>query len=177
MAFLSLSHLLTLFSLLITFLVVKSDEDLIGKLCSKTEEPVICRDCLNSDPSSKTADAHALALIAINCAQMDTYKTYRDVFKLYSETPDKTQLKEFLNQCSSRTVDAAGNFDSVHRYAAALDYDSAKIVINENILPQVNYCIKQFDQAPTLPVPKEVLAGTTAVNQDCKNVLEILNSI
>ncbi|KAH7512595.1 uncharacterized protein LOC107409440 [Ziziphus jujuba] len=164
--------------LLQPFLLIKSDEDLIRKLCSKTEEPVICRDCLNSDPNSKPADSHALALIAINCAQTDTSKMFHDVFKLYNETPDKTQLKEFLNECSWRTTDAAGNFDAVLRYAAALDHDSAKTVVNENILPQVNYCIKQFDdQAPTLPVPEEVLAGTIAVNQDCKIVLGILNSI
>lgn len=104
---------------------------------------------------------------------------YRDVFKLYNETPENnTQLKDFLNECSWRTMDATELFDAVLRYATASDYDSANIVITDNVVPQVNFCLKQFDdQAPSLPVPEQVLAGTIAVNQDCKIVLQIMNNI
>lgn len=185
MASLSLSHFLITLSIMITFLSqsfvpVQPSEDLITKLCSKTEEPVICRDCLNSEAKSgDKADSHALAIAAVNCAQTDTSYMYRDVFRLYNETPENnTKLKSFLNECSWRTMDACMLFDAVLRYAAASDYDSAKIIVTENVVPQVSFCLKQFDdEATSIPVPEQVLAGTVAVNQGCKIVLEIMNII
>ncbi|XP_028793006.1 uncharacterized protein LOC114748721 [Neltuma alba] len=113
-----------------------SDESLISTLCSKTEEPVICRECVQADPSSKSANGQGLALIAIACAERDT---------------------TFLRRHSS--------FFRMQGH-----YDSA-------IKASVIYCLKLFERTPELPVPQQVLAGTVASNQTCRNAVEILSSI
>ncbi|KAB1216571.1 Cell wall / vacuolar inhibitor of fructosidase 2 [Morella rubra] len=156
----------------------KSDENLIESLCSKTEEPVICSDCLNSDPTSKAADAHALGLIAVRCAEYDATQLYEVVSNLSLNISGGTPFKTVLDGCSEKMLEAKDDFTGVLRSAEAMDYSTAKGIITDQIQPLANWCLDQFDKLPDLlPVPSMVLAGTEAVNQDCKILLGMLDNI
>ncbi|KAK9268402.1 hypothetical protein L1049_000151 [Liquidambar formosana] len=144
------------------FLLVMADEALITNLCSKTTEPGTCSSCLKSDPSSSTADARGLAKIASHCAEFDT-SIFHD--------------KHLLDGCSSGSFLAVADFDGVASSIDSGDYGSAKGIISDEILPQVNHCLADFEKFPTLPVPPDVLAGTHIVNEDCNIVLAILSNI
>ncbi|XP_054817115.1 uncharacterized protein LOC129316759 [Prosopis cineraria] len=155
--------------------MARSDDSSINTLCSRTEEPVICRACLQADPNSKSADGQGLALMAISCAERDTTFLHGDTFNLLQNATG--HLKGILDDCTQRSFLAQQEFLPAARYVQEGQYDSAIDVIAEEIIPSVMYCLKLFDQNPEWPVPQLVLAGTVASNQTCRNAVEILRSI
>ncbi|GAV64015.1 PMEI domain-containing protein [Cephalotus follicularis] len=159
------------------FLLVESNDTLIHNLCNKTPEPVICLQCLHSDPTSKTADAKGLAVIAINCGEFDTTILFNDSFNLYENTSDTDQpLKTMLEQCSENIVQAR---DSYHGLVVAVQddaFDVAKASVNNDIIAYVQICTDQFNKYPTVPQPPRILAGIEIVNVDCQIILGILSS-
>ncbi|KAF7822681.1 pectinesterase inhibitor-like [Senna tora] len=172
------NHLLILFFFIFShnlIALVKSEDSLIDKLCSKTQEPVLCKDCLRADPTSNSTDERGLALIAIGCAEKDTTLFHDDTFSLLQNATGK--LKEILNDCAQNSFLAKEDFPPVARYVREGDYNTAKDVIAHEIIPFVIDCLKTFDKTPELPVPQRVLAGTVASNQTCTNAVQILSSV
>lgn len=170
-----LNSILLISLLFALFSPAKPDAAYIGNLCSKTEQPKICSDCLNSGRGSQSASGRGLALIAVGCAERNTKLMAQRVGNLVRSTPEST-LKMLLNECWMSTGYAAGNFPGIARSVAAGDYASGKNVL-EITIRNVNMCLVNFKKNPNIPVPSEVLAGTVAVTQDCRIVTQILNNI
>ncbi|XP_010269436.1 PREDICTED: uncharacterized protein LOC104606084 [Nelumbo nucifera] len=155
---------------------LSADNALIQKLCSKTVDPGICSNCLNSDPAGKSADAKGLAGIAVNCAERDCTKLYNDTRKAADNAP-AGELKNVLEDCAERFFDAQSDFQGVRQNVQSGAYDLAKGVIHDQILPQIDYCIGQFVKAPQLPIPSTVLGGSIGVKDLCDAITVILTNI
>ncbi|KAJ1403471.1 Pectinesterase inhibitor domain [Sesbania bispinosa] len=158
------------------FHLVRSDQNLINTLCGKTEETSICTECLKSDPKSNSADGKGLALIALGCAEKDTTYLHEDSLRLI-QTSDTIVLKNILDGCATHSFMAQQKFSPVARYVQQGNYGAAKDIITGDIIPLVNYCLEMFNDAPNLAVPQQVLAGSVASNQTCKNAAGILSNL
>ncbi|KAG6591933.1 Pectinesterase inhibitor, partial [Cucurbita argyrosperma subsp. sororia] len=156
---------------------VKPDAALIGSVCGKTEQPVICSDCFESSSGSQTADVRGLAVIAIGCAERNTRLMAQKLGELLRSTPDSA-LKTILNGCWISTGYAAGDFPGIARAVAAGDYTTGRNTL-EIAIRNVNSCLEEFNKNPRVPVPSEVLTVTVTVAaiQGCRIVSDILNSI
>lgn len=116
-----------------------------------------------------------LALMALDCAERDTTHLQNDTFGLLQNATG--ELKEALDQCSGNSFLAQQEYSPVRGYVQQGDYKSAADVITGDIIPYVASCLQAFDQAPDLPVPPLVLAGTLASNQTAKIAASILTNI
>ncbi|KAF5478628.1 hypothetical protein F2P56_005171 [Juglans regia] len=104
---------------------------------------------------------------------------------LYENASDVgTQLlRKVLDGCSVRTLVAGRKLGTILLGCFVApkqwpDYTTANAIVSDQIQPaSVNWCLEQFEKHPELPVPSVVLAGTEAVNQDCKIVSGILSNI
>lgn len=124
----------------------KSDDSLINTLCSKTEEPVICKECMQADPSSKSKNGQGLALIAISCAERDTTLMHEYTHNLLQNSTG--QLKGIIDDCTQHSSLAKQEFKPVAGYVQNGRYDSAIDVIEEEIIPSVMYCLTKFQNCP-----------------------------
>lgn len=164
--------LLALFAL---FSPAKPDAALIRNLCGRTEQPVICSACLNSDSASRTANGRGLAVIAVGCAERNTRAMAQRIGDISRRTPN-SPVKTLLNDCWFSTGYAAGNFPGIRSAVQGGDYARARNGVEISIR-NVNSCLAGFDKNPSVSVPSEVLAGTVAAVQSCRIVLGILNNI
>ncbi|EEF39125.1 C, putative [Ricinus communis] len=171
--------LLTFFSC--QLLIAKGCDALIQTLCSKTEEPVLCKDCFNRNPESKTADAKGLVLISIQCGEYDAELLHNYTFNLWENTPEsKTELKQVLDTCSSQTLLGHDSFRgaTVAVEEGVFDWRGYAIdQITREVAPFLNRCLEVFKEHPQLAVPQYILAGTVSVNQDIAIILGILKNI
>ena len=158
------------------FTLVRADDNLINSLCSKADFPSICSDCLTSDPSSKTADAPELSIIAISCAQKEANLLYEDLSSQYESAPE-SPLKTILGDCAERTLEARNDFESVLQSVSVRDYGGAKGIVINLIQPLVDSCTGHFSDFPDIPIPADVAAGIQEVTFHCKNVEAILSNI
>jgi pectinesterase inhibitor-like protein len=156
--------------------LVRTDDNLIKSLCSKADFPSICLDCLTSNPSSKTADAPELSIIAISCAQKEANLLYEVLSNQYESAP-KSPLKTILGDCAERTLDARNDFGSVLQSVSARNYGGAKGIVINLIQPLVDSCTAHFSDLPNIPIPAAVAAGIQQVTFNCKNVVAILSNI
>ncbi|CAK7327734.1 unnamed protein product [Dovyalis caffra] len=171
---------LYLLSLSYQFHVIKSDEALIQNLCHKTEEPVLCTDCLHRDPTSKTADGRGIALITVYCAEYDAQLVYNFTFNLWQNTPKSDPMYDTLDTCSIQFLMAHDNFRGATVAIREGNINWRSIAMDQltsQVSPFVNRCLDLFKKSPKLPLPSQILAGTIAVNQGIAISMGVLKSI
>ena len=157
--------------------LVRSDDNLIGRLCSKADFPSICLQCLTSNPSSKTASAQALSIIAIHCAENEANLWSEATSNLYESTPNGSPLKKILEFCAGQAFVAGDDFTAVLQSVNGGDYGGAKYILINQIQPLVDACKEDLLKNPNVPIPQEVAAGIQQVTFHCKNVEAILSNI
>jgi pectinesterase inhibitor-like protein len=157
--------------------LVRTDDNLIKSLCSKADFPSICLDCLTSNPSSKTADAPALSIIAIRCAENQANLWRQASFNIYASAPNGSPLKKILQFCAGQAVVARDDFTAVLQRMLAQDYGGAKYILINQIKPLVDSCKNDFLNNPNVPMPLVVAAGIQQVTIHCKNAEAILSNI
>ncbi|OVA11511.1 Pectinesterase inhibitor domain [Macleaya cordata] len=153
---------------------VNGNDALIGTVCSKTVEPVICSECLKSDPKSKSADVRGLAGIANNCAATDANQLYEETYNFTQTVKDPT-LKDIAEGCTIQFLLGKDDFHGVQNNLDVKAYEEAKSILINQILPKINYCIDQFDKKPKLQMPPKLLAGTNIVKNGIDVMIGILN--
>lgn len=168
-----LAFLCTIFSQALMF--IKADDELIARLCSATSYPNTCSNCLNSDPSSKTATDTGLVRISMLCAANDMNTLFQDTFIYQGNTTEST-MKDALNYCLNQFEDAENKINNVSDEVQRRDFDGAKQRINDEILAEVVSCTN-FLHSKGLPVPEIVSNDIDTVDRDWNIVMEILGSL
>ncbi|KNA13788.1 hypothetical protein SOVF_113580 [Spinacia oleracea] len=154
--------------------LIKADEALITKLCSSTSSPKVCTNCLESDPSSKTANDVGLVDISMICATKDMDILYQDSFRYQGNTTDPA-TKEALNQCLDQFEDAKTKVNQISDTVHSRDFNLAQQLSNK-VSQQVMSC-NQFFQAKGVPMPDVVANDLSTVSGDWIIVMDILGSL
>ncbi|XP_028793383.1 uncharacterized protein LOC114749078 [Neltuma alba] len=115
-----------------------------------------------------TSDESLISTLCSKTEEPRGTQPFCDTFKLLQNAMGES--KRILHDCTQHSLLAQKQFPPVAHYVQEGHYDSA-------IKASVIYCLKLFEQTPELPVPQQVLAGTVASNQTCRNAVEILSSI
>ncbi|KAJ4829290.1 hypothetical protein Tsubulata_000985 [Turnera subulata] len=160
------------------FLVTKSDEALIQKLCHATDQPEVCTTCVHRDPGSATADGKGIAVQTVHCAEYDAEILFNFTFNLWQNTPKQDPSYDTLQICTEQFLLAHDSFRgaTVAIQAGGLNWRSVALnEINSQVVPFLNRCLDLYKKNPQLPLPDRILAGTQIVSQDISIIVGIVN--
>ncbi|KAJ8449060.1 hypothetical protein Cgig2_004115 [Carnegiea gigantea] len=171
-----LSTSLSIVLLQILMITTKADEALIKKLCDATPAPEVCQSCLESDPSSKSADETGLAEKSLICVANDLNLLSQNTLSYQQNTTDRN-MKFALGVCLDWRFEFANDYVKiVSPMIMDRNLEMARGMTEVQIMGRVTSCAS-FVQSKGLQVPAVVSKGIADVARDCQILMGILDSI
>ncbi|KAD2804775.1 hypothetical protein R6Q59_029812 [Mikania micrantha] len=156
---------------------VNGDISLIQKTCKTTKFYDLCISSLQSDSTSRQADAKGLAIIMAKLAMANATGTSSLLSSnvLVKNTTD-TAMKMVLKQCADLYWAAGASLqDSIQDLGSEL-YDYAYI----HVMAASNYansCRNAFNLCPNLVYPSEICDREEGLKQFCDVIMGIIDDI
>lgn len=171
-----LSTSLSILLLQILMITTKADEALIKKLCDATPAPEVCQSCLESDPSSKSADETGLAEKSLTCVADDLNLLSQNTLSCQQNTTDGN-MKFALGVCLDWRFEFAKDYIKiVSPMIMDRNLEMARGMTEVQIMGHVTSCAS-FVQSKGLQVPAVVSKGIADVARDCQILMGILDSM
>ncbi|KAL1221487.1 Pectinesterase inhibitor [Cardamine amara subsp. amara] len=115
--------------LLLTFLVIspisiRADKDYMVNECHNAQVPATCMQCLESDPTSVSADAVGIAGIVINCLDSHLQILTNNITDILSSKKNKGEVKTVLEDCKKgMSTEATTKLSEAKTSLKTGDYD------------------------------------------------------
>ncbi|XP_041995581.1 pectinesterase inhibitor-like [Salvia splendens] len=144
--------------------------DLIGDLCTKSNNPSLCNQALRSDPRSKGADARGLAGIALDNS-LSTTQASINVAKSVSNPGNK----EIIDTCVENFGEAVDNLQEAKPLIQKLDRPSISTLQTRGsaALTDVDTCSDEFGASE----PSELKQATDKAYTFIQLLLIIINTL
>ncbi|KAL1194281.1 Pectinesterase inhibitor [Cardamine amara subsp. amara] len=121
--------------MLFTYLVISpisicANKDLMVNECHNAQVPIICMQCLESDPTSVSANPVGIASIIINCLDSRLQNITNIITDLLSSKEDKGEVKTALEACKKELLtEATTKLSEAKTGLNTNDYDKANLSI------------------------------------------------
>ncbi|XP_047335897.1 pectinesterase inhibitor-like [Impatiens glandulifera] len=128
---------------------VKPSNPLIQNVCSKTQNPTLCSNILNSDPRSAHADLKGLIQILFDKTYARGNRALTVIASLYKNA-NNNETREILQSCAMSYKSSMTNLNNAN---AALKSGNNKEIYSDliSVIDGAESCDDEYDGPPVIP--------------------------